>query len=105
MSELFPDVIRGLSGIGSETERNVLATQLFGRKAAELTPLLAAGGDEIERLMGRASELGLVMGDESIAALVAFKDQTAELRQQLGAVGARIATAFLPSPWRATHSG
>jgi uncharacterized membrane protein len=96
MATVFPEVLTALSRIGNETERNAIATQLFGRRAFEIVPLLEAGGQEIERLSKRARELGLVMGDEQIKALVAFRDQWNEVRQQMEAVGRDLATALLP---------
>jgi hypothetical protein len=96
MGDLFPDIVRGLGKVANETERNALATQLFGRGASELTPMLAAGGAEIDRLMKRASELGLVMSDDNVQAFVVWKDMLGEVQMQLSAVGARIASAFLP---------
>lgn len=97
MGELFPDIIRGLSGIENETQRNALATQLFGRKAFEIVPMLAAGGEELERLTKRARELGMVMGDSEIAKLVRYQDQMAEFKMQVAAVGQELAIAFLPA--------
>lgn len=96
MNQLFPDLIRGLSGIRNETERNALGTQIFGRRFFEIVPMLEAGGDEIERLMQRARDLGLVMGDDAISDLVAFKDEWAEVQQQLKMAGMEIGREVMP---------
>lgn len=96
MNDLFPDLIRGLSGIRNETERNAIGTQIFGRRFFEIVPMLEAGGDEIERLMRRSRELGLVMGDDAIADLVAFKDEWSEVQQQLKMAGMEIGREVMP---------
>jgi hypothetical protein len=96
MSEMFPEMIRGLSGVQNETERNALGFQLFGKRMGELMPLVAMGGEELDRLMNRANELGIVMSDDSISSFVVFKDGLSEVKQQLAAASASIAQAFLP---------
>lgn len=96
MTDLFRDVLVGLGDVRNETQRNALATQLLGRSALQIAPMLAAGGDEIERLADRAHELGLVMGDDRIAELAAFDDQMEEVRSQAGAAGRALGLAFLP---------
>jgi hypothetical protein len=96
MDDLLPEVIGALGEMQNATERNATATKLFGRRAFELVPLFDAGAEGIDALTQRARELGLVVGDESVAALVEYKDAMSEVRQQLSAVAARITTALLP---------
>jgi hypothetical protein len=96
MDSLMPDVIAGLAKIENETERSAKAMQIFGRSASNLAPLLAQGEAGIEALTARAHELGLVMGDESVAELVAFKDMMAEVKQQAGAVARQFGMVLLP---------
>lgn len=97
MGDMLPDVIRRLSQMENVTERNALAARLLGsRYSRELIPLLDAGGEEIDRLMNRAQELGLVLSDQAIADLVEFKDAWSEVQQQVGAVGREFAMVFIP---------
>jgi hypothetical protein len=96
MSDLFPEVLKRLSDMRNETERNALATQIFGRRAFEIVPFLNAGSSGIEKLTARAHELGLVMGDEQVASLVAYKDAMSEVKQALGALGRDMALEIIP---------
>lgn len=96
MDSLFPEIIAKLSKIENETERSALAVDIFGRSASNLAPLLAQGEAGIERLTAQAHELGLVMGDESIADLVKFKDEMAALTQQALAVGREFGMVLIP---------
>lgn len=96
MDDLFPEIVAGLSKIENETERGSLAVDIFGRSASNLAPLLAQGAEGIEELSARARELGLVMSDENIAEMVAFKDAMSEIKDQAGAVGREIAMSVLP---------
>jgi hypothetical protein len=96
MDDLFPEIVAGLGRIENETERGSLAVDIFGRSASNLAPLLAQGADGIEQLTKRARELGLVMSDESVAEMVAFKDAMSEIKDQAGAMGREIALSVLP---------
>lgn len=96
MDDLFPEIVAGLSKIENETERGSLAVDIFGRSASNLAPLLAQGAEGIEELSARARELGLVMSDENIAEMVAFKDAMSEIKDQAGAVGREIAMSVIP---------
>ena len=97
MGDLFRDTLAALSEVGNETERNALATQLFGRRALEIAPMIAAGGAELDRLTARAHELGLVMSDQAIASLAEFDDQMAEVKAQTGAVARDFALGIIPA--------
>ena len=96
MDDLFPDIVRGLAAVTNETERGALATQILGRSASQLAPLLAQGEAGIAELTERAHELGLVMGDETIADLVDFKDEMAEVQQQIGASAREFGMVLMP---------
>jgi uncharacterized protein YukE len=96
MDDLFRETLFSLSQMTNETERNAIATQIFGRRAFEIVPLLSAGSDRIEEMTARAHELGLVMDDEGIKSAVAYKDAMSELKQTFGAVSRDIAMQFIP---------
>lgn len=96
MGDLFPEIVGQLSKMENATERNAIATQIFGRRAFQIVPILEAGGDELARLMARADELGIVMGDDSVAAFVQFKDSVSAIRDALAGATRHIAAAFLP---------
>jgi hypothetical protein len=96
MSELFPAVIRRLASMQNITERNAIATQVFGRRAFEIVPLLDAGEKGIEQFTKRAHELGLVMSDEAIKTAVDYKDEMSALKQEFGAVGRELAVKLMP---------
>lgn len=96
MDDVFPEVIKGLAGMGNETERNQLAMDFFGKGATELVPLLAAGGDGIDALTQQAHDLGLVMSDEAISAGDNFGDSLDAIKGALGGVVASIGVELMP---------
>jgi len=84
MADVYPEVISKLTAMDNETERNALAMELLGRNASSVIPHLSAlGKDGLENLMKKAGDLNLVMGDKSIATLVAYKDNMSTLKQQM----------------------
>lgn len=68
------DSLASLQKMRNETERNALATQLFGKSATELQPLLNAEAGSIGELTVKAHELGLVFADDAVDAGVVLKD-------------------------------
>ncbi len=95
-TEVFDETLHSLAAMTNETERNALALEIFGRGAAELTPLLATGTQGISQLSAKARELGLVMKDDAIAANVKFKDTLDSLKRSFGALLMNLSNAVLP---------
>jgi hypothetical protein len=94
--EIFSTVISELQKMPEGVERAALANDLLGRSASELAPLLNAGADATEELKNRASELGLIMDDETIAAGVKFNDTMDDIKRSLGAAAMQIGAQFIP---------
>lgn len=105
--EIFSQVIMKLGTMADETERNALATEIFGSNATELSPLLEAGGEGLQNYKDRAHELGLVMSDEVLNSNANFADSMANMKETMGniksefdqvgtAVMNQIGTALIP---------
>jgi hypothetical protein len=95
--DIFNDSIAVLSEMTNETERNAAALKIFGRGAAELTPLLAQGSAGIRELKDRSKELGLIMSKDLIEAGVKFGDITKDLGSATKALGYDMAATLLPA--------
>lgn len=93
---LFLDTITALAGVENETERAALAVQAFGETGTELLPILSAGADGIEAMRDKANELGLVLDDQRIGALVQYKDSVSRIGQAFEAVQREVSIGFLP---------
>ena len=96
ISGLYTEVIKKLSGMKNESDRNIMASKLFGRSFSELLPILNAGSGEIERLMNEANDLGLIMSDDSVMSAREFGDAVDSLKEQFGAAFREIAGQFIP---------
>lgn len=93
---LFLDTLNALSRVENETERAALAVSAFGETGTELLPIISQGAGGIEELRQKARDLGIVLDDQSVSSLVAYKDQLSRVQQQFGAVQRELATVLLP---------
>jgi len=93
--DLLFDSISALSDMENTTLRTAYASDLFGRSATELAPLLNSGADSVENLRQKAHELGLVISDETIDAGVSLHDTMDQLRRTFQAVIAKAVTPLM----------
>ena len=98
-SDVLPELARGLLKVGSETQRNSMLVELFGRSGARMVTMLqdwAKGNDE---LIDSARRQGGVLDSESIAAWDrvgdAMKRAAAQSEVTYAKLGAPIAAAGL----------
>ena len=94
--DAFDAVIKKLADMGSETERNALANDIFGKSYAELTPMLMEGSAGIEAMKKEAAALGAVMSNESVAAGAKFGDTLDSVKMALEGVVNKVGVAVLP---------
>jgi len=93
---LFNETILALSEMENATERTALASQLLGRSAQELAPMLNSGAESVENLRKMAHDLGLVLSDEAVDAGVLFTDTMDQLKRSFGAAFTTIGTMVMP---------
>lgn len=79
-SDVFYEVLEGLSQVGNETERDALAMDIFGKSATELAPIIDDGGESLKALGEEASALGLVLDQETLDSLNAVNDKIDQLK-------------------------
>lgn len=95
--DLFNKTIAQLSQMEAGTERTALASDLFGRSATELMPILNAGAGSLEEMRKQAEDYGLVMSDEAVKASDDFGDSVSLMQQTLTGMKNRMIGDFLPS--------
>lgn len=93
---MMKESIMALANMGDTTERAALASDIFGKSATELEPLLNSGADGIQGLIDRSHELGLVMSDEAVTAGVTFGDTMDDVKQSLGMIVTEAGVALMP---------
>lgn len=95
--ELFERTIAGLQQMGESTERTALASQLLGKGATELGPLLNQTAEDTAALAEQAEKYGFIMSDEAVKASAAFDDSLNVLSKTAEGLKNRLMAEFLPA--------
>ena len=95
--ELFERTIAGLQKMGESTERTALASQLLGKGATELGPLLNQTAEDTAALAEQAEKYGFIMSDEAVKASAAFDDSLNVLSKTAEGLKNRLMAEFLPA--------
>lgn len=96
MDDLLPDIITELQGMEDITERNRLASDVFGRSMSELAPILGMSADETDNLRQQAHDMGLVMGEDSLESANDFRIVVDSLKQEFSATFRELGTNIIP---------
>ena len=94
--QILLESIDALGAMEDETMRNAYAQDIFGRSAAELTPLLNQGAEGISELMTEAKDYGMVMNNDAVKASAAFQDSLTKLKGTFGGVKNAMMSEFMP---------
>lgn len=95
--ELFGATISALQNVEDETERTYLASQLLGRGATELGPLLNTSAEDLEAMRQQAHDLGGVLSDEAVKSAAAYQDSLQNLQTGFDGLKNGMLADFLPS--------
>ena len=95
-SEAFNAVIDKLANMTDETQRNALANDIFGKSYADLAPLLNSGSDGIAKLKQEASDLGMVMSNETVAGGAEMGDVLDKLKGAAEGIFNSIGAQLIP---------
>jgi phage-related protein len=99
--DVFDDVMRALAEIEDPALRAAAAGELLGVNAGrELAGALDQGIEGIDAARDRAHELGIVLGEDTLAQAEAFNDGIDNIKRALGgmvtSVGAEVLPGLLP---------
>lgn len=95
--ELWSRTIAGLQGMEEGTERTAIATQLLGKGAMELGPLLNTSAEDTQAMIDTVNELGGVMSEDAVKASAAFEDSLQDLKTGFGNIGRTVGEAVMPA--------
>lgn len=97
---VFFEVVKALSKVNNETERDTLAMQLFGRGADELAGIIDDGGAALNTYGKEAEELGVILSQDTLNAANKFNDSVdkikATTRGTFAVIGGEIAGELAP---------
>lgn len=99
--DVFNQTLIALSRVPNETERDVLAMTLFGKKADELAGIVDDGGEQLRALGAEAENAGLILSGEALDNANKFNDGLDKLKATATAtfleMGAKLAESLLPA--------
>lgn len=94
---VFYELIDALGQVKSETERDALAMNIFGRSATELNPLIKGGAQTLKELGAQAEAAGLILSDETVKGLHNFNDEIDLLKAKGSQIGHILAGQTTPA--------
>lgn len=99
-TEVFYEVLAALSQVENETERDILAMQLFGKSADSLAGIVDDGGAALREFGNEAEAAGLILGQDALDGANAFNDGLDTIKAKATAAamsaGASLAENLLP---------
>lgn len=99
INDLLPEVARGLKGVASETERNALAQEMFGRSGSRIVTMLDQLARGTEAVTASARAQGAIVEKDVLEAWnkldAQIKTTSATFDTLLATFGAPIATGAL----------
>lgn len=100
ITDIFYDTVDALSQIPNETERDVVAMELFGKSADELAGIIDDGGAALRSLGEEAENLGVIIPEESIEKANELNDAIDQLKAEatgtFAEIGTEMAEMLLP---------
>lgn len=99
-TKVFYEVLAALSQVENETERDVLAMQLFGKSADSLAGIVDDGGAALRELGAEAENAGLILSQDALDGANAFNDGLDTIKAKATAAtmsaGGALAKNLLP---------
>lgn len=83
ITTIFYDTVKGLSEIENETERDIVAMDLFGKSADELAGVIDDGGAALKSLGEEAENLGVIIPQDDLDRANELNDQLDQLKAQI----------------------
>lgn len=94
--DLMLDAIQVLNEYKEGTDRNLAAQVMFGKGAADITPLLKLNKEVMEEAEVKAHALGLVIGVENVQATLAYRAAMNDVHDVLLGLEKAVGDALLP---------
>jgi len=99
-NDVFWEVVEALGKVEDETQRDILAMEIFGKSADELAGLVDDGGEAFRSMGDEAERLNLILSQDTLNSLNDTNDKLDQLKAQASAtmmeVGAKAAEVLLP---------
>ena len=83
ITDIFYETVGALSQIDNETERDIVAMELFGKSADELAGIIDDGGASLKALGEEAENLGVIIPDEDLQKANELNDTLDRLKAEI----------------------
>lgn len=97
---VYWEVIKALSQVENETERDTLAMQLLGKGADSLAGIIDDGGEALNRLGKEAEDVGVILSQDTLDAANDFNDSVDKIKATakgtFSKIGAEVAKKLVP---------
>ena len=94
---ILEDTAKGITELGSQSERASALANLFGRQGVILTGAITDLSENgIKNFIQRAKDLGIVLSEKVIRRTEEFNDAIGVIKMQIGSFVNNITTSFLP---------
>lgn len=95
-NDLMFNAIDAVNGYKEGTDRNLAAQTAFGRGATATSAIFRLNREDMDKAAESARELGLIVGQEDVAAYLENRKATAEARDVLKGMAKAVGDAVLP---------
>ena len=92
----FSALVTALQGVGDESTKAALASQIFGKGSTDLMPLIETEKTKVDELKSTAHDLNVVFTDDSAAAAGAFEESKKKLTTSFDGLKTSIAQSLMP---------
>lgn len=100
IQDIFYDTLGGLSKITDETERDIVAMDLFGKSADELAGIIDDGGQALKEFGQEAENLDLIIPEEELEKAAELSDELDRMKNQasmaFAEIGVQLAESIMP---------
>ena len=93
---VYWELIDALGQVESDTERDALSMQIFGRSAQDLNSLIAVGSEGMAEYAAQAEDAGAILSGDTLGAFGEFDDVMQQLDSGVGAAKNALGTVLLP---------
>jgi hypothetical protein len=95
-NDVWLDTIDALGGVQNQTDRDIISLKLFGRSAADLNPLIAAGSAALAKFGLEAHTTGNVIDTDLLEAAAKLDDALERIKSTAGSVVMKLGAEFAP---------
>lgn len=97
VDKAFKQAIKSISAAPNAAEQIRLAYAAFGEQGYKLLPIIREFGGDLDKVIKKADELGIVLGGRDVEAAKTFNRAYAEMQSVFKALGLTFVREFLPT--------